>query len=280
MIHHGYVYIISEQNQHIMKKKLPIKNKNNSGFTIVELAIVLTVVSLIAGGSLAVGASRLEASRINTTQDRMNFLMEALGVYVKQYCHLPCPTDPLASNASANFGLGLGSGGAPIGCTSPNIERHAATNVLAGAVPVRSMRISPVLMLDGWGRKFMYIVDEQLTYKVDVATNSGYTISNGQIMVKAMNTQADANAVTNEAGVLVMSYGTDGHGAWRGKGTTRLEKGTADADQLVNAHTGNGTTTGSAFDHIFVQKFNTATFDDLIEYKIKWQLPDSTNCST
>ena len=80
--------------------------KTESGFSILELAIVLTVISLIVSASLAVGAARLSAAKVENTLIKTATLMELLDAYVKSFGHLPCPADPSARPEDANFGVG------------------------------------------------------------------------------------------------------------------------------------------------------------------------------
>jgi prepilin-type N-terminal cleavage/methylation domain-containing protein len=237
------------------------KTKGKQGFTIIELSIVLTVIAMIAGTALAFTSSRLHKQKVDLTRARAADILEFVGMFVKQNCHLPCPADAEVSVTDDDFGTISDDGDASDGafCTSHN-EKHNATNVIAGAVPVRHLMIDPTYIIDGWGRKFTYVVDDDLTHPSNYGTNL-----TGSIEVRPSDS---GSAITNNAVVLVMSHGADGHGAWKVKGgATKLNKGITDEDSLENAES------GGAFDNIFVQRFTDLDFDDIVLFKMKWHLP-------
>ncbi len=248
------------------------------GFTIIELSVVLTVIALIAGSALAVGASRIEAQKIKATQERIDFIMETIELYVRQFCALPCPADGNLAPDNANFGLATNNGSEAAGhCTSENYTVTAASavgNILAGIVPVRTLGLSHALALDGWNRRFTYVVDEDLAWANGTA--SGYGSGTlGEITVEVADTSTD---ITTTAALIVMSHGTNGHGAWKGKGNGRLDKNITGADELANSWNGNGVAGESAFDATFVQQFRNQNFDDMLEYRMKWQMPTPVTC--
>jgi type II secretory pathway pseudopilin PulG len=250
------------------------KNKKASrGVSVLELAIALTLIALVAGTALSVASGRMHNARLNTTKERLHFVMEAVEAYAKDLCHLPCPADgSLDADGfdaeDANFGLGLNDGDFTDGswCTQFNYKDND-TNVIAGVVPVSSMKLSPALMRDGWERRFTYVVDEDLTYM------AGYAAEEGEIEI-LNRTGGVVNA--NNVAVLVISHGPNGHGAWAGKGTIRLDKDVTN-DEQENSWNGDGVTGDGAFDVQFVQQFLTTDFDDMLVYRAKWQMPP-TSC--
>ena len=81
---------------------MPLKDR---GFTLVEVAILLVVIGLIAAGGLAIINPLLDSGRASTTLKRMALVEKALQSYVMQFGCLPCPANgALASTAAGNFG--------------------------------------------------------------------------------------------------------------------------------------------------------------------------------
>ncbi|NDF11507.1 MAG: type II secretion system protein [Proteobacteria bacterium] len=264
-----------------MKNILPArhrKTKSQHGFSIMELTVVLTIIALIAGSALAVGASRVEQQKIQTTQERIEFIISAIETFVVKFGYLPCPADASLNNNDPDFGVervpGVGGSGEGTQANQGNCHRanykDPATNVVAGLVPVRTLLISPGLAMDGWGRRISYVVDENLTWRGGPGIGGYADDTQGEIEIHG----AGGTVVTTEGAFLVMSYGTNGHGAWKAKGVDRLDKGITDADEKENSWDGNGVAGNGAFNSIFVQKFLSRTFDDLVQYRVKWQLPE------
>lgn len=249
----------------------------NGGFSIIELSIVLTIIAMIVATSLSVGASRIEAARAQSTQERMDFIMKAIQLYVNRFGYVPCPADNSLPVTDGNFGRGGGSGNSATGCTDSNssftntsVPTH---EIHTGGVPWMHLNISPAITIDGWNRRFTYAVDEQLTWADGDPTNGGWddpaTTTDGEIRITR---SSGGTNITANAAVVLISHGTNGHGAFPGKGGTRLDKGcTTDVDEDENTDLGVGVGCPAVNDE-FVQKFRTSTYDDMVEYRTKWQL--------
>lgn len=236
--------------------------KSSRGFTIVELSIVLAVVALIAGTVLAMGASRLEASRLQTTKDRMEFLQNVIGLYVKQFCHLPCPADGSLAVDSTSFGTGTGTGTGS--CTAGNLSTVTQTSpnfnvIVGGIVPTRTLQVSPAMAFDGWNRRITYVVALPYT----LPGTSGYSQSYAPATQAAITVNGSSSSqITNDAAYVMVSHGANGFNAWRAKGGSRLG---ASADTEENENNNSNAT--------FVQKFITTSFDDMVVFQPQWQLP-------
>ena len=79
--------------------------KKNKGFTLIELAVVLFIVSLLLGGLLAPLSAQIQARRISDTNKSLHEIKEhLLGFAIIHNARLPCPateTDPF----NINYGL-------------------------------------------------------------------------------------------------------------------------------------------------------------------------------
>jgi prepilin-type N-terminal cleavage/methylation domain-containing protein len=103
-----------------------VKLKNKSGFTLVEMAMVLFIVSLLLGGLLVPFATKLEQERRNTTTITLNDIKESLLGYAVINGRLPCPDCPdgnvgtCAAVAAANRNDGIGDWTGPAGTRACN----------------------------------------------------------------------------------------------------------------------------------------------------------------
>jgi prepilin-type N-terminal cleavage/methylation domain-containing protein len=144
-------------------------NGNQKGFTLVELATVITILSIVAAGGLNLFGRSLEFSRIETTKERQAFITQAMEQYVKYYGHLPCPASLTAPTTDATFGVGGGTGDdTSPACTSETTT--ASKGTVVGAIPTGTLGIPHEYMFDGWNHRFTYVTDEDLAYAGDAST--------------------------------------------------------------------------------------------------------------
>ena len=135
------------------------------------------------------------------------------------------------------------------------------------------------------GCRCRYTPDNDITYGVDTATTACWATSSqpGNVLV------TDNAATPYNAVVALISHGNDGHGAWlplagAGSGAQRLNAGSTDQDQRLNAHVTTGFVSTSPNSQgatlegttsTFVTKsptppasFTSASgFDDIVYYK-------------
>ena len=77
-----------------MNEQPPMKTNtrhNSSGFTLVEMAIVLAIVALLLGGLLPTISAQIEQQHRIETRKYMNEVLDALLGYALVNGHLPCP---------------------------------------------------------------------------------------------------------------------------------------------------------------------------------------------
>ncbi|GAB0057018.1 hypothetical protein SIID45300_01338 [Candidatus Magnetaquicoccaceae bacterium FCR-1] len=114
-----------------------------SGFSLVELAVVLAIVSLLIGGGLTALTPLRDAQQKQKAQLALEKIHDALIGHVIRHGRLPCPDAPAA--APENVGVreeGLGLEESPGHCR----HRH-------GLLPWRALGVPP---RDPWGQPFRY----------------------------------------------------------------------------------------------------------------------------
>lgn len=78
--------------------------RSMSGFTLVEIAIVLLIVTLLMTGLVPTISSQVEQRQVNETRKQLEEIKQALIGYTVIHGRLPCPSST-ADPANANYGL-------------------------------------------------------------------------------------------------------------------------------------------------------------------------------
>lgn len=86
-----------------------LKNNHNSGFSLVELAIVLIVIGLIIGGVLK-GRELIESARLKSVLTQLNEYRVATGTFMDMFDALPGDYGEASSYIDANLKNGNGNG--------------------------------------------------------------------------------------------------------------------------------------------------------------------------
>ena len=149
---------------------------NQSGYTLVELAIVLVIVALLVGGMLISFGTQREISTSNETQKRLVEIRETLLGYAVINGRLPCPM-PLTLTDPADTQYGI----APLTC---------ATGA-EGFLPWKTLGIIEV---DPWGTprtENIQPFNGYWRYRVDTAFATTFSLT---------TTAANTLSVVNNAG--------------------------------------------------------------------------------
>jgi prepilin-type N-terminal cleavage/methylation domain-containing protein len=196
------------------------------GFTLIEVAVALTVVGLLLGSFLKFYAILDQKERIETTRERLATLRTQLIYYVITHDRLPCPasgmkrkgasddaTDPCASDqTNPPEGVDLYS---PV--VDKKTEHSESFDIWTGVMPVRDLQLDPQMGVDGWGNKFTYAVSRNLTMPGGMRGNP---IPRGHISV-VDGDGANLLETPNTGRYVIISHGPSGAGAWTPDGGRR-----------------------------------------------------------
>lgn len=167
--------------------------KQGRGFSLIEMAFVLVIVTLLLGGLLVPFATQVEQRRITETQKGMEEIKEALIGFAVVNGRLPCP-DTTVAGAGANDGLEDPAGGP---CAVPE-----------GNLPWATLGVTNS---DAWGNHFRYRVTAAF------ATNVGFTLgppaSAGTLEVCSSANCPAGTVIANQVPAVVISHGRNGYGA-------------------------------------------------------------------
>lgn len=196
------------------------------GFTLIEMAMVITIAGIILSASAKVYSLYMQERHSRVTYDRMQKISDAMQDFYGSQGRYPCPADPVALNGEedcSGFKTAYGKDTDYMGATQDR--------VYIGAVPYEALRIgmedvdlytNPPTSdvdeyassddvvngsdaVDDWNRQITYVVTESLTnqatFKPEYAT----------INVEDEN----GNSIVDPAAAWVLiSHGEDGAGAY------------------------------------------------------------------
>jgi prepilin-type N-terminal cleavage/methylation domain-containing protein len=114
-----------------------------SGFSIIELSIVLVIIGIIASMGIPCLLEGMRVSKRTQTQEKQKQILTVLANYVLNHQKLPCPGDP--GDHSAHFGE------ARLQCTSPQQA--------IGIIPFKTLGLSENYAKDAYQHYFTYAME-------------------------------------------------------------------------------------------------------------------------
>lgn len=220
-----------------------------SGFSLVEMAIVLAIVALLLAGLLPTLSSQIEQQRRNETRRQLDEIHQALLGYAVSNGHLPCPAKSFA-DGTEDRQAGL--------CVKRN-----------GFLPWAQLGVSKT---DGWGRIFLYSASNTFT---NALPSSLFTLSSSRdITIKTRNLAGALVNLSNSNDIpaVVLSTGPNGIFGTTDSGT-QIPSAPSSGTTNVDDQSGNvaGTVGGAAAGTTFVSRdpagpanSTDAAFDDLM----------------
>lgn len=210
----------------------------DAGFSLVELAIVVLVVSVLLTMGLATFSVQMDSAALSATQKRQEAIKDALVAYLRTNRRLPCPeATGLAGGGTSPTGRENRTNGLP-----PDPSFPCSSYV--GTLPWLDLGLPKDAALDGHGNFHTYFVssavaalDPDWTRTAIPGTTTGFsTGSPGRFAIthNSQTTGVDASLypLPALAAVVLVSHGKNGFGAITEKGTRNIAS--ADANELAN----------------------------------------------
>ena len=235
----------------ICKQGLP------SGFSLIEMSVVIVIIGLLVGLGLTTGQMQVSTTKYQATQTTLSNTKTALDLYYTKYKRYPCPALPVDAPSAATYGFEVAGGCAaacPAGLTCP-----ASSKAVIGALPYKTLNLGEEFASDEWGNKLNYTVDKDFTV-------ANTTAIYGSIPVMDKNgNEITQSADGGKAIYTVLSTGMAANGAWRKSGGARLGCDTTrkDGNNCSGAAslTDTGMNDGAAA--------GTGSFDNLLAWKTR-----------
>lgn len=182
-----------------------------SGFTLVEMAIVMIIVTVLMGGLMASLTSQYDGRAQAQTEQTLADIREALLGYAASQQRLPCPAAPGTTGAES-----FASGGG-------NSTNGLCSNFYDGFVPGSIVGITPTdsqgYVVDGWNQRIHYAVSNANTNAFTAQgkmKTTGISVLNASLYVCASGTGATtttcgtAVTLTSSGVAVIYSLGKNG----------------------------------------------------------------------
>ena len=253
-------------------KNILKKNKQRA-FSLVELAIVITIISVFIAGVMNVAVGVTNNSKVTVTKNKMNEIYKALGNYAAAHGRFPCPAPVTNIKGDANYGNnrtnGLGSCfdiTSNAGVVTGAYASTTANTLIYGMIPVQNLKLSSEMAEDGFGTKFGYVIDRRFTGFNENGNSNNFKNGPESSVITINEVGSTTETVTNGAAFVIVSYGANKKGGFNASASTQNGR-SADTDELSNDL---GTTASPNFDATFVSLSDKSdVFDDILFYKTK-----------
>ena len=187
---------------------------NETGSSLLAMAITMLALGFLTTGGIYLYQNYDVITSDQASVDHSREVETALRNYVAMEGRLPCPAPLNAAPDATDFGkeaAGPCEGGALASGTYRMTGRDGM-QVRVGAVPTRTINIPDKMMMDGYGRRYVYAVTEKLASPgADIKVDEGAIYMNNQ----------HGNSISDQSGLIIyalMSPGTDDRGAFNEQG--------------------------------------------------------------
>lgn len=166
------------------------KIKNASGFTLIEIAVVLVIVGILVGSFIGSFADRIDTTRRDNTKKELDEIKSVLMAFAfsQTFPHLPCPDTDVPPDGDENR-LVSGACAAATG--------FLPWNTVGGAG-----------YADAWDNRYHYRVN------VDYANNAGFVLTTNDNNSATVDTSVGNNNISllSNAVAVIYSKGKNGLG--------------------------------------------------------------------
>lgn len=166
------------------------------GFSLVEMAVVLTIVALLMAGLLPMLSSQMDQKSRTETRSQLEEIRGALVGYalVQPVPKLPCPANPTIATGLTNAGVEARTAGV---CDLPS-----------GVLPWVTLGTNET---DSWGRRFTYSAPSTFTGV------SGFTLSTTST-ISVLSASTGGIAIASGVPAVIISHGKNGFGGYTSDG--------------------------------------------------------------
>lgn len=188
-----------------------------AGSSLIGTCLFILVISILSTAGLGLHYYYDWQKRHNNTAAAIETIQNALTTYREKYGTLPCPAPMEAAIDSNTFGLSLPNCNGTEAATGRITPFNLNGAVSIGTIPVRSLNLPDLLMVDGWNHRFQYAVTTYYTVGTPAFDEAHGAIS---LVDRGDN---PATAKPGDVVYILMSMGYDSRGAFPLEGMSPLD---------------------------------------------------------
>ncbi len=206
-------------------KSRPVKN-SAAGFTLIEIAVSLFILTLVISALLGPMAVQIEERQVREAERTMNEMLEALVGYAVTQTppHLPCPDRT------------SGGTGTQYDTANDGIEDYAAgaCAVNDGNIPWATLGVSAT---DAWGNRYRYLVTPAFSNRPNATVMTLASVGTLKVCASAPTsaTCGGTTYVADNVPAVILSHGKNGYGAMNGSSNTQISTTGASTHETENA---------------------------------------------
>ena len=191
-------------------------SRKDQGFSLLEIAIFLTLSSAVLYMSINIGTNLLDEYKLQITYKKIEVIDNAMIEYYKLYNALPCPADRSLNINNIHYGMGKKSGmNSCINVLSNHNDSigtgYKIGNVYQGGIPTKDLGIDSSMAIDGWKRDFTYTIDKNFLNENGFINNN----IDGKIFIYEEYVNNNNAPKISDIMYTIMSHGSSGHGAFK-----------------------------------------------------------------
>ena len=160
--------------------------KDARGFTLIEMAVVLIILTLVAGGAIIPLNAQIELRQRTDTEKTLEEINEALIGFAIANDRLPCPASATSNGVESPLGGGV------------------CTNAYTGFVPAVTLGLSHTdaqgYALDAWYNRIRYAVAQ--------SNSNAFTTTNGMKTTGMSTLSSELRVCASSIGIAATSCGT------------------------------------------------------------------------
>ena len=236
----------------------PAERRNNGGFSLIELSMVLIIMGLIMVPLIKTYDRYQTQQRINDTKLTLSLINSALSDYYTNNQRYPCPADAAIGFNELNHGneecttLTAMSNGTCVGGLCRAASVVGSQPIYIGAVPYVTLGIPSENVMDGWKKKITYVVTGSQTVA------STFDVEGGVVQL----VDEFANVIASDMHGVLISAGVNGGGAYNLNGAaTPCPTGVAESENCDND--------GTFMSSLIYEGDGPEYYDDYVTYN-KW----------
>lgn len=223
--------------------------KPQRGFTLIEIAVALTIIALLSVGALTALQLAILRARIAETQEALREAREAVVAFAVVNRSLPCP-----------------AGSALDGTEQSRAGGNCAHR--RGLLPWQTLGVRG---LDGWGNRLGYVVSQSMVRSPGTVIELG---DEGELEIRARDAAGEGVPIVSVAATAfaLWSHGENGRGATTSAGTLIADESATNADEKFNSSQPGASVELYAREGSANAGSAGGEFDDLVEWESRYVL--------